>query len=154
MNKLRLITTWILRILVILFFVGFVAFALCGCSMSQKSWGMAGSADAFDVTGFNPQSGVVSPSVVAGGGCFATVFALPYEDGKQVATHISYARRRSLWNIFSSLSASNVSCVYIAGTGETPEQTEKILSAFAKVVNEEMTVESNSKAGVSSTEVK
>lgn len=108
-----------------------------GCS-SDKSWGAAGSADAFDLTVSNPQSGVMTPSLVAGGGCFSVLFIKEYEKDAQYPRAISYSRRRSLWNVFSSASASNVSCVYISSSGETPAQTAEILRAFAEIVNDDV----------------
>jgi hypothetical protein len=113
------------------------ALLLTGCSMGRKSWGMATSADAFKVVLADPQNGNAVPELVAGGGCVAAVFAVPMEEGQAMSRHISYSRRRSLWNVFSSASASNVGCVYISGSDESPEQTARILEAFGKIVNGE-----------------
>jgi hypothetical protein len=118
-------------------FIVLAALLLTGCSMGRKSWGMATSADAFKVVLADPQSGSTVPELVAGGGCVAAVFAVPMEPGQTMSRHISYSRRRSLWNVFSSASASNVGCVYISGSDESAEETAKILEAFGRVVNGE-----------------
>lgn len=109
---------------------------LVGCSVGRKSWGLSSSADAFKVVMVDPSNGSSAPEIVAGGGCFSAIFAVPYEDKDNMATHIAYSRRRSIWNIFSSASASNISIVYISGSKETPDETAKILDAFGRIVND------------------
>jgi hypothetical protein len=110
--------------------------------MGRKSWALSSSADAFKVKMVDPESGSPSPEIVAGGGCLATVFALPYDKEQRVATHFSYSRRRSFWNIFNSASASNVAIIYISGSDEKPADSEKIIKALTNLVGTEEQPES------------
>ena len=104
-------------------------FLLVGCtSISKKSWGSAGSTDAFDVkTSYDPKSGSVTPEIVAGGGSHVMMFALPRQQKEQYPTMFGYSSRLSLWGLFGGTQAGNVSFLYISGSNETPEQTIKIL---------------------------
>ena len=108
---------------------------ITGCSsISKKSWASAGAADAFKITMVDPNSGQPLPSMVAGGGCSVMGFALPIKKDQKYPCLFGYARRRSMWGMFSGSSTGNVAFFYIAGSHETPEQTVKILEAMAKVL--------------------
>jgi len=108
---------------------------LSGCSIGSKSWASAGSCDAFKITPSDIQSGNYAPSIVVGGGAHAMAFQKAYEPGKDYPTIFTYARRKSLWGMFSGdTSSANVSIVYIAGSKETPQETIKILQSFGPIV--------------------
>ena len=110
---------------------------LMGCSIAGKSWGSAGSCDAFKVVVSDVQSGNYVPTVIAGGGSHVMLFNKPYTNNEVVPTSIGYARRQSMWNLFSDdLSTGNVSFLYIAGSQENPADTARILEAIAKIVND------------------
>jgi len=122
------------------FFIGIVIIVLLlflcsGCSLGRKSWGTATSADAFKVVMADPQSGNAVPELIAGGGSHAMLFQTSYESDKKYPTMFSYARRKSMWGMFSGSGSGNVTCVYIAGSGESPTETVKILEALSKVIN-------------------
>lgn len=111
-----------------------------GCSIGRKSWGVATSVDAFRVVLADPKNASVVPEVIAGGGSHCMLFQTAYEKDANYPPMFSYSRRKSLWGIFSSdMNSSNVSCLYIAGAGESPSDTVKIINALAKVVNIENT---------------
>lgn len=115
-----------------------LAAILTGCGLPSKSWGTAGSADAFKFTITEGQTGSITPELVAGGGAHAMLFQKPYE-GADTAypTMVAYSRRKSMWGLFSGdVGSGNVSFLYIAGSRETPEQTAKILEGVAKIVND------------------
>lgn len=115
-----------------------VAVLVGGCSLGRKSWGMAGSADAFKIVFVDPAaSGGVAPELIAGGGCFASVFALPYSPGDNYPTMISFSRRKSMWGVFNSSDSGNMALVYVAGTKESPADTVAILTALKKVIDNE-----------------
>lgn len=107
----------------------------CG-SIGDKSWGTAGSSDAFKAQFVETQTGTLMPQLVAGGGCYALLFQRSYMTGAIYPTMVSYSRRKSMWGMFSGSSTGNVAFVYIAGSGETPEQTTANLEAIANIVND------------------
>lgn len=125
--------------IIALFLPVFLLVLVSGCSsIATKSWGSAGSSDAFRIVTIDPVNGTGSPEITAGGGAHVLLFAKPYKANSKeiVPTMIGYARRISLWSIFAGdTSAGNVTCLYIAGSQETPDQTAKILEAYSKVVN-------------------
>jgi hypothetical protein len=99
---------------------------------------MANSADAFKISVSDPQSGNVTPEVIAGGGSNAMCFQLPYKKDTVYPSMISYSRRKSLWGLFAGeTSAGNVSFVYISGSNSTPQDTIEILKALKGVLNNE-----------------
>jgi len=110
---------------------------LSGCSsIAPKSWGVASSSDAFKAVLFDPAGSASSaPELIAGGGCVSMLFMCPYGKDEIVPVGISYSKRLSMWGMFSGNNSGNISMLYISGSKETPEQTIKILEAFAKVVN-------------------
>lgn len=109
-----------------------------GCALGDKSWASAGSADAFKLTITEGQTGSLTPELMAGGGAHVMLFQRSYMQGAEYPTMVGYSRRKSMWGLFSGdVGSGNVSFSYIAGTGETPDQTAKILEAIAKIVNDE-----------------
>lgn len=113
-----------------------VAVLFSGCALGSKSWGSAGSTDAFKITPSDMQSGNYAPTIVAGGGAHAMAFQKAYDAGLDYPTIFTYSRRKSMWGVFSGDTGSaNISIVYIAGSKETSEDTIKILNSFAGVVN-------------------
>jgi hypothetical protein len=106
---------------------------LSGCSIGKKSWGMAGSADAFKVVMTDAKNQSMSPEIVAGGGCYASLFALPYSSTDNIPTMIAYSKRKSMWGFFDSMDTGNIAFVYISGSKENPEETIKILNAISKI---------------------
>ena len=108
------------------------------CSGCVSSWGIATSADAIKVTPSDPSAGQLMPTVIFGGGANSMLFIKPYEQHLNYARGISYARRTSFFDWLSgNVNAGNVTCVYISDGKETPEETEKILKAFARIVNKD-----------------
>jgi len=124
------------RLVIIAMVLLFAMLFLAGCN-SVTSWGTAGSADAFEAnSGVSAITGTPTPSVSAGGGTHVMLFTRPFENGLSTPTAIGYSRRKSLWGLFSGETASgNVSFLYIAGSAETPKDTQAILEAIAEVVN-------------------
>lgn len=115
-----------------------LSMTVSGCAISEKSWGTAGSYDAFKFTVTEGQTGSLTPELVAGGGAHVMLFQRSYMQGTEYPAMVGYSRRKSMWGLFSNdIGAGNVSFIYIAGSGEKPEQTAKILEAIAKVVNDE-----------------
>ena len=111
---------------------------LSGCALGDKSWASAGSADAFKLTITEGQTGSLTPELMAGGGAHVMLFQRSYMQGAEYPTMVGYSRRKSMWGLFSGdVGSGNVSFSYIAGTGETPEQTAKILEAISKIVNDD-----------------
>lgn len=109
---------------------------MTGCSLGQKSWGMANSCDAFKVVIADPQSSSIAPEIIAGGGVNTMCFQKPFPLEEKVPSMFAYSRRKSMWGMFSgSTWAGNVSAVYISGSAETPEDTIKILEKLSKIVN-------------------
>ena len=112
---------------------------ISGCALADKSWGTAGSSDAFKFTITESQTGSVTPELVAGGEAHVMLFQRAQAEGTSYPTMVGYSRRKSMWGWLTGDSGSgNVAFIYIAGTGETPEQTAKILEAISKVVNQEI----------------
>lgn len=110
---------------------------LTGCGLPKKSWGSAGSADAFKFTITEGQTGSLTPELVAGGGAHAMLFQKAYDEGIDYPTMVAYSRRKSMWGLFSGdVGSGNVSFLYIAGSKETPEQTAEILAGVSKIVND------------------
>ena len=127
------------KIIVTLFTVisiSLVFLMLNGCSVGRKTWGIAGSADAFKVSISDPESGNYVPEIIAGGGAHAMAFQATYDAGKVYPTAFAFSKRKSLWGLFSSdTSSGNVSVVYIAGSQESPENTVRILKILEKLCN-------------------
>lgn len=124
------------------FFIVLTCLLLVGCGLPRKSWGTAGSADAFKFTITESQTGSLTPELVAGGGAHAMLFQKAYSAEEVYPSMFAYSRRKSMWGMFSgNVGAGNVSCVYITGSNETPEQTLKILEKLDSLVNSQPTAE-------------
>lgn len=111
---------------------------LTGCnSVASKSWVMSNSADAFKVTVSDPcGSGTPLPQIVAGGGVNTMAFIKPYKKEDTYPTIFSFAKRKSMWGMFSNdIGAGNMVLTFSTGSKMTAEQALQALDKIATIVN-------------------